>query len=295
MSRPEEVIYLNGELVPHSQAAISPFDHGFLYGYGVFDTLRTYGGRFFRLKAHLGRLYNSLGVVGLACPLNAEGIQDALYKTIRANGLDEARVRLTVSAGEGEAAPEPLPTTPTVLITAHPLTPISESANQKGYSAVIAGPRTNSSSPLCGVKSCNYLGFLLAQRQARGAGAQEALLLNEKGHLTEGTFTNLFLVKDGTLITTDLASGPLPGITRGAVLELAWVLGVAVAERPVNPSELAAADEAFLTSSVLEVMPLTQVDGRPVGGGGPGRITKSLMAAYRDAVRRETARSETAT
>ena len=294
MSRKEEVVYLSGELVPRSSVAISPFDHGFLYGYGVFDTLRTYGGRFFRLNAHLGRLFASLDILGLTCPLNAEGIKDALYETIRANGLEEARVRLTVSAGEGESAPEPLPTTPTVLITTRPLTPIADSAYQKGYSAVIGGPLTNTTSPLCGVKSCSYTGFLLARHRARGAGVQESLLLNEKGHLTEGSFTNLFLVKDGTLITSDLASGPLPGVTRGAVLELAWVLGVTVAERPVDPSELAVADEAFLTSSVLEVMPLTQVDGHPVGGGGPGRITQSLMAAYKDAVRRETSRSETA-
>ncbi|MDP7239586.1 MAG: aminotransferase class IV [Dehalococcoidia bacterium] len=112
MSRKEEVVYLSSELVPRSSVAISPFDHGFLYGYGVFDTLRTYGGRFFRLNAHLGRLFASLDILGLTCPLNAEGIQDALYETIRANGLEEARVRLTVSAGEGEAAPEPRPPPP---------------------------------------------------------------------------------------------------------------------------------------------------------------------------------------
>ncbi|MEE9202235.1 MAG: aminotransferase class IV [Dehalococcoidia bacterium] len=296
----EEVVYLNGALVARSRAAISPFDHGFLYGYGVFDTLRSYGGRFFRLGAHLERLYCSLGVLGLSCPLDAAGMEAALYNTLRANGLGEARVRLTVSAGEGEAAPEPLPTTPTVLITARPLTPLPDSAYEQGYSAITASTRTSSTSPLCGVKSCNYLSFLLARRQAREAGAlrigersphggQEALLLNERGYLSEGSFTNLFLVSDATLVTPDLASGPLPGVTRGVVLGLARDLGVVAAERPMAPEELAAADEALLTSSVLEVMPLTQVDGRPVGEGRPGPLTLRLMAAYRQAVCRETA------
>jgi branched-chain amino acid aminotransferase len=139
------------------------------------------------------------------------------------------------------------------------------------------------------VKSCNYLSFLLARRQAREAGAQEALLLNERGGLSEGSFTNLFLVSDATLVTPDLASGPLPGVTRGVVLGLARGLGVAVTERPVAAGELAAAEEALLTSSILEVMPLTRVDGRPVGEGRPGRLTLRLMAAYREAVSRETA------
>lgn len=286
----EEVVYLNGRLVPRSRAAISPFDHGFLYGYGVFDTLRSYEGRFFRLGAHLERLYRSLGLLGLTCPLDASGMESALYETIQANGLREARVRLTVSAGEGEAAPEPFPTTPTVLITTRPFIPLPESAYQQGYSAIVAATRSNSTSPLCGVKSCNYLNFLLARRQARESGSQEALLLNERGHLSEGTFTNLFLVKDGTLITPDLASGPLPGVTRGVVLELSGKtgLGVAVAERPVAYAELASADEAFLTSSILEVMPLIRVDGHPVADGQPGQLTRRLMAAYREAVSRET-------
>lgn len=285
----EEMVYINGALLPRSRAAISPFDHGFLYGYGVFDTLRTYGGRFFRLGAHLERLYCSLGVLGIRCPLDAAGMESALHETVCANGLKEARVRLTVSAGEGEAAPEPFPTTPTVLIAARPLTPLPPEAYQRGYSAITAATRTNSASPLCGVKSGNYLNFLLARRQAREAGAQEALLLNEKGCLAEGSFTNLFLVRDNTLVTPDLASGPLPGVTRGVVLGLARGLGVAVSERPVAPAELAAASEACLTSSILEVMPLTRVDGGPIGEGRPGGVTLRLMAAYREAVVRETA------
>lgn len=289
MGHSEDTVYLNGALLPRSRTAISPFDHGFLYGYGVFDTLRTYGGRFFRLSAHLERLYRSLEALGIACPLDAAGMESALFETVRANGLKEARVRLTVSAGEGEAAPEPFPTTPTVLITTHPLTPLPAEAYQRGYWAITATTRANSASPLCGVKSCNYLNFLLARRQAREAGAHEALLLNEKGFLSEGSFTNLFLISGSVLVTPDLASGPLPGVTRGVVLELSRGLGISVSEQPVAPAELSAASEAFLTSSILEVMPLTRVDGRPIGEGRPGAVALRLMAAYRQAVARETA------
>lgn len=287
----EEIVYLNGSLLPRSQAAISPFDHGFLYGYGVFETLRSYSGRFFRLSAHLERLYRSLEMLQIKLPLPAPELEAALYRLIEANGLPatSGRVRLTVSAGAAEAAPEPAPTRATLFIAARPHVPIPAARYEKGYRAITVSPGSNRFSFLSRVKSCNYLNFLLASREAHAQGCDEALLLNDRGCLVEGSATNLFLVREGRLVTPDLDSGPLPGITRGVVIEIASHSGLAAAEREINYAELKEVQEAFLTSSVLEIMPLVSVDGQAIGRGVPGEITRSVMAAYQELVAQETA------
>ncbi len=283
-----ELIYINGRLVPRPRARVSALDHGFLYGHGAFETLRSYRGRFFRLDSHLDRLLYSLERLGIALALSREELATALYRTLKANGLEDARVRLTISAGEGEAAPEPLPSSPTVVITAQPFTPPPPQAYQRGYSAVFSPFPVLSRSALSGVKSTNYIPFLLARRWAREADAQEALLLNERGFLVEASNANLFLVVGEGLVTPEEGSGPLLGVTRGVALELARGRGIPCRERAVRPEELAEAREAFLTSSLLEVMPLTRVEGRPVGSGATGELSLGLLASYRERVEAET-------
>ena len=282
-----ERVYINGQLVPRGRAKVSALDHGFLYGYGAFETMRSYGGRLFRLESRLDRLSFSLKRLGIPLALSRDELAAALYRTLEANGLQEARVRLTVSAGEGEAAPEPVPSSPTVVITAQPFTAPPPEAYRRGYSAVFYPFPVLSCSPLRGVKSTNRLPLVLARRWAREAGAEEALLLNEMGSLVEASNANLFLVIGERLVTPHEASGPLPGVTRGVVLELARGWGVPCKEREVRPEELSGASEAFLTSSLLEVMPLTRVEGRPLGGGEASELSLRLLDAYRERVAAE--------
>ena len=286
----EQVVYLNGSLVPVSEARISPFDHGFLYGYGLFETMRSCSGAIFRLRRHIERLGRSAEVIGIGLGPYLPQLEEACYGVLRANGLGDARVRLTVSAGEGEAAPTPPTTSPTVFITAQAYLPPSEEAYEKGYRCTIASTRQNSFSPLARLKSASYLANLMARREARAAGADEALLLNERGMLAEGSVSNIFLVRGDTLVTPHLGSGVLAGITREAVIELAQAMGMEAAEGEVSPGELEEAGEAFLTNSLWGLMPVAEVGGGPIGGGRRGEVTGRLTAAYRGLVERETGR-----
>jgi branched-chain amino acid aminotransferase len=279
----EQIGYLNGSLVPRSQARISPFDLGFLYGYGLFETMRAYSGRIFRLERHLERLSQSAKLLGL--PLNAFDLRKACYDTLQANKLKDARIRLTVSMGEGEAIPAPPKhPRPTVLVTAARYVPLSDEAYHKGYKAVVSTIDQDSQSPLSRLKSANYLNNILARREARASGVDESILLNERGFLCEGSVSNIFLVSKGNLITPGGESGCLPGITRQVVMELAQGLGIGIGEREVQLEELLRTDEAFLTNSIMELMPLAEVNGKPVGRG---KVTERLMQAYKEAVAKE--------
>ncbi len=281
-----ELVYLNGSLVSRDDARIAVLDYGFLYGFGLFETMRAYGGHVFRLDRHLDRLLNSAERLGIT--VEGEVLESAVTETIRANGLSNARIRLTVSIGEGGAVPDP--TTcgePTVLVVAGNYRSFSEEVYRKGFSAVVSSSRRNSQSPLSGMKTLNFLESMLARQEARTAGADEALLLNEKGLLAEASMSNVFLVSKGSLRTPGLESGVLPGVTREAVIELAGGLGMDVVECDMTTDDLTVADEAFLTNSVMEIMPLTGVEGRPVGDGKPGPVTLKLMAGYGEMVRGE--------
>lgn len=280
----EQIVCLNSALLHRSQAKISPFDLGFLYGYGLFETMRAYSGRIFRLEKHLERLSQSAKLLGL--PLNAFNLKKACYDTLRANKLKEARIRLTVSMGEGEATPDlPKHPKPTVLVTATSHTPPSAETYRNGYKALVSALRQNSQSPLSHLKSANYLNNVLAQREAKAAGADEAILLNEQGFLCEGSTSNIFLVSKSELITPDEESGCLPGITRQVVMELAQGLGISLVEREVRLEELLYADEAFLTNSIMELLPLAEVNDQRIGRG---KVTQRLMQAYKETVVRET-------
>jgi len=278
-----EIVYLNGSLMPRSQASISALDYGFLYGFGLFETMRAYGGRVFLLDRHLSRLARSAEILGL--PIGVADLKEAVMATIQANQLSEARIRITISIGEGGMTPDPNTCNkPTVLILAGHYQPYPEQVYQTGFRAVVSSIRRNSQSPLSRLKSANYLENILAREEARKAGVDEALCLNEKGLLSEASMSNIFLVTDGILKTPGQESGILPGITREVVLELASQLGINTLERDIRLDELFHAQEAFLTNSLIELMPLTELDGKPIGSGRPGPLTKRLMVAYRKVV-----------
>ena len=285
----EEIIYLNGKLIPRSQARLSPFDHGFLYGYGLFETMRSYGGSVFRLDRHLARLHHAAETLGIASKLATFDLEKACREVLRANNLVEARLRLTVSSGEGDIIPNPDTCHGiTVFIVARKLVPLPPESYERGYTAVLSSWRRNSQSPLSRLKSTCYLENILARQEAVTAGADEALLLNEKGFVAEGSTTNIFTAGAGMLVTPSTESGALPGITREAVLELAQSMGIMPVVRQVEQGELLRADEAFLTNSILEIMPLTRLDDKPIGSGGPGPLTQRLMSAYKEMVTKET-------
>jgi branched-chain amino acid aminotransferase group I len=285
----EEIIYLNGDLIPRSQARLSPFDHGFLYSYGLFETMRAYGGSVFRLDRHLARLHHAAETLGLASKLTSYDLEKACYDILKANSLTDARLRLTVSAGEGDITPNPDTCRGiTVFIATRKLTPPPTETYKRGYAAVLSSWRRNSQSPLSRLKSTCYLENILARQETRALGADEALLLNERGFLAEGNSSNVFLVSCQMLITPSTESGALPGITREIILELAQSMGIMLVVKHVELGELITAKEAFLTNSIIEIMPLTRLDEKPIGSGKPGTLTQCLMSAYSELVAKET-------
>ncbi len=278
-----EIVYLNGSLIPRSQARISVLDYGFLYGFGLFETMRAYEGQVFRLDSHLKRLVCAAEVLGF--PIRVTDLRNAVMATIQANQLGDARIRIAVSIGEGSMVPDPdTCKQPTVLILAEDYHPYPEQIYRKGFRAVISSIRRNSQSPLSRLKSANYLENMLARQEARAAGVNEALCLNEKGLLAEASMSNIFLVDDGMLRTPGKENGILPGITREVVLEMALQLGITTFEQDIRPNELSHIQEAFLTNSLIEIMPLTEIEAKPVGSGRPGPVTQQLMANYRKLV-----------
>jgi len=289
-----EIVYLNGALIPRSQASVSVFDHGFLYGYGLFETMRAYHGKIFLLERHLRRLLSSAEVIGLDSRLAGIDLSKACIDTLAANGLEEARLRLTVSRGEMESFPgNNSDITPTVLVTARRQSPLPAEVYERGFRVGVSSLRQHSQSLLARIKSASYLLNMLARLEAEAAGLDESLLLNEQGFITEGSTSNIFLAASGSLVTPSLESGILPGITREVVIELAGALGISVTESEVRLDDLKRFDEAFLTNSVIEIMPAASVrdlTGKviTIGSGKPGRITSRLMAAYREMVEKET-------
>lgn len=282
----EEMVYLNGALVPLSRAKVSILDYGFLFGFGLYETIRAYDGKPFRLDNHLARMRYSAERLGIMLQMNV--LRQAVMDTVRANGYKDTRIRLTVSIGEGTMTPDLRSCKePTVLVLAGEYHPPTDKYTQ-GYRVIISSIRRNSRSPVTYMKSANTMEHMLARQEARDTGADEALFLNEKGYLTESAGCNVFLVSKGVLKTPRFETGILPGVTRVVVFELAASLGINVSETNIRLAELLAAGEAFLTNSMIEVMPLTHVAGKPIADGKPGEMTKKLMSAYREMVKRET-------
>lgn len=274
-----EMLWVDGDLVPATEARVDPRDRGYALGDGLFETMRVREGCLPWLERHLLRLRAGAEVIGLCGLPGDDVLARAIHETLEANGLAEAVVRLTVSRGvqaRRGLLPEP-GTRPTLVVSAQPFAGYPRSLYARGMRAITSRIPRNERSPLASVKALSYLENVLARREAEARGADEALLLNTAGRLAGASAANLFLALGGALLTPELESGILPGTGRELVLaELAPRMGLTVAERAIRPEELAAAEEAFLTSALLGIMPLTEVDGSPVGTGGPGPTSSGL-------------------
>lgn len=278
-----ELVYLNGSLIPKSEAKISVLDYGFLFGYGLYETMRCYAGRLFRLDSHLSRLDRSARELGM--DLDIRAIRRGALDVVKANNFPDMRVRITVSIGEGTMTPNLASCgKPTVLVIAGEYHPFPPKKYAQGFNVIISSVRKNSRSPVTFVKSTSSMENMMARREARDAGADECLFLNERGCVTEASGSNVFLVESGTIRTPRVKSGILPGVTRAAVFELATRNGLDILETDIRLDQLYVADEAFLTNSLIEVMPLASINGKRIGKGAVGPKTAALTSAYRELV-----------
>ena len=278
----EPLVYIDGEYYPKSQAKISVFDHGLLYGDGVFEGIRAYKGVVFKLREHVDRLYNSAKVLMLNIPLTKEEMINTVLETLRKNKLQDAYIRLIVTRGVGDLGLDPRKCQkPTVIIIADHIKLYPKEAKEKGIRVLIVWVRRNpvDTTPHQ-VKSLNYLSSVLGKIEANIAGFDEAICLDKNGYVSEGVGENLFIVKDGKLITPPTYAGLLVGITREVTIKLAERLGYTVIERNITPTDLFTADEAFLTGTAAEITPIAEVNGRIIGRGELGPITRHLMTEF---------------
>jgi len=279
-------IYLNGRFVEQEEAVISVFDHGFLYGDGVYETLRSYGTRLFMCEQHVSRLFRSADAIGLAIPIPRECWPDLLHEAMVRNQVgherQDAYLRITVSRGAGDIGLDPaLCPSPTIVIMAKPLEAPPAGLYEKGVELIVAATRRNLPDALSPqIKATNFLNNILAKREAIAAGAFDSILLNWEDHLTECTVSNLFFVRNGGLRTPSVDCGLLDGITRTIVIQLARELRIRVEEGRFTPDELYQATECFLTNTSMEIMPATSVDRRMIGEGRPGPVTRKLRELF---------------
>ena len=282
------LVYVNGKFTPKEQATVSVFDHGYLYGDGIYETLRAYDGKIFLLSKHLARLKQSADAISLKLPFNTEKIGDALREALTVNKLHEAYLRIQISRGTGDIGLDPaLCPVPTMVIVTKPFKDYPAELYDEGVAVALVETRRNHPLALSpAIKSTNFLNNILAKIESLNAGAYEGIMLNWEGYLAEGTISNLFLVKKGVLYTPSLETGILEGVTRDLVMHLARKARIPVKEELLKPKDLQDADEAFLTNTTVEVLPVTTVDGEPVGDGEPGAVTRTLSEAYKEEVRR---------
>ncbi len=274
------IAWVNGILLPPDQPAISALDGGFMYGEGLFETMRAYRGRVFHLAQHLERLIIAAAELSFKPP-TGQTLACAVSEALDASDLDDASVRLTVTPGTAGAP------SPTIVVLVRPLALPPADLYESGCAAVSVPDGQTADSALRRIKSLNYLDKLLAQRTAAQRGAHEALLIDSDGCVVEGAMRNIFAVFDGELVTPPLSRGFLPGITRQAVMEIAREAGTPTRERDIPLTELYTADECFLTSSLAEILPVRSVDGNELGPAAPGPMTASLIRLYRTRVARE--------
>jgi len=286
---PTDLMYVAGEYVPVGEARVSALDAGLLFGAGLFETLRVYGGRPFRLGAHLARLRESGEALRILVAETDDEIAAVIDRLVAENGVGEARVRLTATRGPlAEGAEDDAGPPATLLVTAGPMTPYPEAFYRGGATVIVSDIHASETDPRTYHKTTNYLANLLALREARRGRAAEALRFNSRNHLAEGAVSNVFLVSGGRLLTPPVEDGLLAGITRSAVLEVAAEVGVDAEQRSLAVGDLLDADEVFLTNSIMEVMPVTRVEARTIGAGEPGPVTRRIAEAYRALVKRET-------
>ncbi len=280
-------VWLNGQLVDKARAKLSVFDHGVLYGDGVFEGIRVYGERVFQCKAHIDRLYNSAKEIRLAIPYTKQELTDAIDETVSVNKIVDGYIRLGVTRGEGKLGVSPFTcSSPGVFIIADQIALYPKEMYEKGMSVIVAKTiRTSARMLKPSIKSLNYLNNIVAKIEAVDAGVAEAIMLNEHGNVAECTGDNLFIVKDAEVITPPLSAGILEGITRAIVLKLAQQSDVSTAEKDISPQDLYAADECFLTGTAAEVVAVTKIDDTPVGDGKVGPVTHKLLNAFREYIR----------
>jgi len=281
------LIYITGEFFPQEEAKISVFDHGLLYGDGVFEGLRSYGGKVFRLEQHVRRLYESARAICLQIPLSDAEMEQAINNTVKKNTIDDGYIRVIVTRGSGTLGLDPNRcSNPQVIIIADKIELYPQKVYEEGLEIVTTSVTRNHPAALSPrIKSLNYLNNILAKIEGLKAGCIEALMLNHKGEVAECTGDNIFLVRDGELFTPPLDAGILAGITRDAVIEIAKKAGIAVHEISLTKHDVYVANECFLTGTAAEVIPVVKVDDRPIGDGKPGAITLDLIDRFHKLVR----------
>ena len=282
-------IFLDSKYVTEDEAKISVFDHGLLYGDGVFEGIRVYGGKIFRLEQHLDRLNASAKAIMLQVPMTKPALTEACCETCRQNKITDGYIRLVVTRGVGYLGLNPFKCkNPTVFIIASTIELYPEEVYRKGLNLITAGTVRNSPAALSpAIKSLNYLNNILAKIEAVNAGTVEALMLNHEGYVAECTGDNVFVVRGGKLDTPPVSAGALIGITRGVVIELAVRLAIPVGEPNLTRYDLMTADECFLTGTAAEIVPVATLDGRPIGSGKPGALTLKLTEEFRKLTRTE--------
>ncbi|AEM78450.1 branched chain amino acid aminotransferase apoenzyme [Thermoanaerobacter thermohydrosulfuricus] len=277
------LVYVNGEFVDSEKASVSVFDHGYLYGDGIFEGIRAYDGVIFKLDEHLKRLYSMAKALLLDIPMTMEEMKEKVVETVRVNNLRDAYIRLVVSRGKGDLGLDPYKCPkPTVVIIADKITLYPESMYQNGLKIITSTYRRNSIQALDPqIKSLNYLNNILAKIEAVKAGYPEALILNQEGYVAECTGDNIFIVSNGTLYSPPSTVGALGGITRATVIDIAKQLGIPFEERYFSLFNVYTADECFLTGTAAEAIPVVEVDHRVIGDGKPGPITKKIIEEFR--------------
>jgi branched-chain amino acid aminotransferase len=283
MTKEEFLIYIDGEFYPKSEAKVSVYDHGLLYGDGVFEGIRAYGGVVFKLKEHIDRLYASAHTIMLEIPVSKEKMTRIVLDTLKKNKLKEAYIRLIVTRGVGDLGLDPTKCPkPSIIVIAEPtLVLYSKEMKEKGITAMITWVKRDPVDATSHeVKSLNYLNNVLAKIESNAAGVDEALYLDQAGFVCEGTAENVFIVKEGKVITPPTSTGALRGITRTAIMALAEKCGYPLEERNITPNELFTADEVFLTGTGAGITPVREVNKRVIGSGKLGPVTKRIMQEY---------------
>ncbi len=280
-------VNINGTLFDKEDAKISVYDHGLLYGDGVFEGMRIYGGRVFRLEEHIDRLYDSARAILLEIPISKSQMISAVNETVAASGLEDGYVRLVITRGSGSLGLDPNKCSdPQVIVIADHITLYPDEFYENGLEIVSVNTIRNHPAALNPrIKSLNYLNNILAKVEGLQAGCVEALMLNHKGEVAECTGDNIFLVTGGELLTPPTDAGILEGITRGVVIELAQAAGITVRETALTKHDVYIADECFLTGSAAEVIPVVKVDSRTIGDGKPGPVTRDLIKRFRETTR----------
>ena len=282
-------VYIGGKLYDKADAKISVYDHGLLYGDGVFEGIRAYSGRVFRLKEHVARLYDSARSIHLQIPMPRDQMAQAIVDTLALNKLVDAYIRVVVTRGAGSLGLDPRKTTdPQLIIITDAISLYPAELYEHGLKIVTAGTMRNHPSALNPrIKSLNYLNNIMAKIEGTNAGCLEALMLNHKGEVSECTGDNIFVVRQGAVHTPPIDAGILEGITRDAVIELARGAGIAVYERTMDRHDIYTADECFLTGTAAEVISVVECDGRSIGSGRPGPVTRDLRQRFHALVREE--------